>query len=73
MMGKYLLALSGARSDILDQCDTERLKFQSLGWAILITSVMATVSMWFALNSAIGAVGPNHLGHRPLASHLDAN
>jgi hypothetical protein len=54
MMGKYLLALSGARSDILDQCDTERLKFQSLGWAILITSVMATVSMWFALNSAIG-------------------
>jgi len=54
MMGKYLLALSGARSDILDQCDTERLKFQSLGWVILITSVMATVSMWFALNSAMG-------------------
>src|SRR5690349_6521906 len=54
MMGKYLLALSGARSDILEQCDTERLKFQSLAWAILITSVMATVSMWFALNSAMG-------------------
>ena len=53
-MGKILLALSGARSDILDDCDTERLKFQSLGWAILITSVMATVSMWFALNSAMG-------------------
>ena len=36
------------------QCPTERIKFQSLGWAILITSGMATVSMWFALTSAMG-------------------
>jgi hypothetical protein len=54
MMGNFLTALSGARPDILDRCETERLKFQSLGIAILITSVMATVSMWFALTSAMG-------------------
>jgi Domain of unknown function (DUF4407) len=54
MMGKFLTALSGARSDVLKECETERLKFQSLGWAILITSVMATVSMWFALTSVMG-------------------
>ena len=49
-----LLALSGARSEVLDRCPTERIKFESLGWAILITSGMATVSMWFALSSAMG-------------------
>jgi hypothetical protein len=49
-----LFALAGARQEILDQCPTERIKFQSLGLAILITSVMATVSMWFALNSVLG-------------------
>jgi hypothetical protein len=54
MMGKFLISLAGARADILDRCDTERLKFQSLGIAILITSVMAVISMWFALTSAMG-------------------
>jgi hypothetical protein len=54
-MQGFLVALSGARQEILDQCPTERIKFQSLGWAILITSTMATVSMWFALSSALGA------------------
>jgi hypothetical protein len=53
-MGKFLIALSGARPEILEQCETERIKFQSLGWAILITSVMATISMWFALTSVMG-------------------
>jgi hypothetical protein len=53
-MQGFLIALSGARREILDQCPTERIKFQSLGWAILITSAMATVSMWFALTSALG-------------------
>jgi hypothetical protein len=53
-MGKFLITLSGARPDILDKTSTERLKFQSLGIAILITSIMATVSMWFALTSALG-------------------
>jgi Domain of unknown function (DUF4407) len=50
----FLITLSGARTDVLEQCPSERVKFQSLGWAILITSVMATVSMWFALTSAMG-------------------
>jgi hypothetical protein len=50
----FLIAISGARPDVLDRCPTERIKFQSLGWAILITSGLATVSMWFALTSAMG-------------------
>ena len=49
-----LVTLSGARPEILERCPTERIKFQSLGWAILITCGMATVSMWFALTSAMG-------------------
>lgn len=53
-MGKFLIALSGARAEVLAQCPTERTKFQSLGWAILITSVMAVISMWFALTSVMG-------------------
>src|SRR5712691_4423899 len=53
-MGNFLTALSGGRPDILARCEGERLKFQSLGIAILITSVIATVSMWFALYSAMG-------------------
>ncbi len=53
-MNNLLISLSGARPEILARCPTERLKFQSLGWAILITSGMATVSMWFALSSAMG-------------------
>jgi len=53
-MSTFLISLAGARQQILDQCPTERLKFQSLGWAILITSGIATVSMWFALSSAMG-------------------
>jgi hypothetical protein len=57
MMRKFLLTLSGVRAEILDQCPSERVKFESLGWAILITSGMATVSMWFALSSATGVNG----------------
>ena len=53
-MGNFLITLSGARPEILAQCPTERTKFQSLGWAILITCVMATISMWFALTSVMG-------------------
>lgn len=50
----FLYGLSGARPEILDQCPTERIKFEGLGWAILITSCIATISMWFALTSALG-------------------
>lgn len=52
--GQFLITLSGARVDILALCPGERIKFQSLGWAILITAGMAVVSMWFALTSAMG-------------------
>jgi hypothetical protein len=50
----FLIAISGARPEVLERCPTERIKFQSLGWAILITCGMAIVSMWFALTSAMG-------------------
>lgn len=53
-MRKLLFAICGARTEILEQCPTERVKFESLGCAILITSGMATISMWFALSSAMG-------------------
>jgi hypothetical protein len=52
--GQFLITLAGARADILKQCPSERVKFQSLGWVIMITSAMAVVSMWFALTSAMG-------------------
>jgi hypothetical protein len=52
--GEFLILVSGARSEVLERCPSERIKFQSLGWAILITSGMAVVSMWFALTSAMG-------------------
>lgn len=63
-LGDFLITLSGARPEILARCPTERIKFQSLGWAILITCAMATVSMWFALTSAMGI---NPLGALPVA------
>ena len=53
-MRKLLFAIAGAHVEILRVVPTERIKFQSLGWAILITSGIATVSMWFALNSVLG-------------------
>jgi len=62
--GRLLIILSGARPEILDRYPSERIKFQSLGWAILITATMATVSMWFALYSAMGI---NPFGAFPIA------
>ncbi|GAA4235984.1 hypothetical protein FHR32_001059 [Streptosporangium album] len=49
-----LIALSGARPEILRTCPTERGKFEGIGGAVLTTSVLAVVSMTFALNSALG-------------------
>jgi hypothetical protein len=54
MVGNFLARLAGAREEVLEQCPTERVKFQGIGSAILITSVIATISMWFALASALG-------------------
>jgi Domain of unknown function (DUF4407) len=53
-IARFLFALAGVRPDILDKWRTDRVKFQSLGLAILITSAIATISMWFALNDALG-------------------
>jgi hypothetical protein len=52
-----VLALSGADVEILEYVPSERTRFESLGWAILITSCMAMISMWFALSSALGING----------------
>lgn len=49
-----MLALSGAHEGVLAFMPSGRNRFESLGWAILITSGVATVSMWFALVSAVG-------------------
>jgi hypothetical protein len=54
---RIVLALSGADEEVLALVPSERARFESLGWAILITSGMAAVSMWFALASAVGING----------------
>jgi hypothetical protein len=54
---RLVLALSGADEEILEYVPSERTRFESLGWAILITSIMAMISMWFALSSAVGING----------------
>ena len=54
---KIVLALAGANEEVLSLVPSERPRFESLGWAILITSGVAAVSMWFALASAVGING----------------
>src|SRR5258708_711612 len=51
----FLSTIGGARTEILEQCPSEGIRFQSLGAAILVTSFIATISIWFALYSAMGA------------------
>jgi Domain of unknown function (DUF4407) len=53
----FVLFLSGAHEEVLTLVPSERARFESMGWAILITSGVATVSMWFALASAVGVNG----------------
>ncbi len=53
-MRTFLITLSGARPEILKLCPTEQGKFEGIGGAVLTTSVLATVSMTFALDSALG-------------------
>lgn len=54
---RLVLTLSGAQEEILELVPSEQTRFESLGWAILITSGLATISMWFALASAVGING----------------
>ncbi len=52
-MGRFLIWLSGARRQILDECPTERPKYIGIGASILITATMAAVSLAFALVTAL--------------------
>jgi hypothetical protein len=56
-MSKWLINISGARPEILVLCPTERVKFVSLGWVMLIGSGIAGVSLWVALTTIIGLNG----------------
>jgi Domain of unknown function (DUF4407)/CHAT domain len=53
-LGKLLIAIAGAREEILREFPAERLRFQRLGWAVLISSGIGAVSMWFALADVVG-------------------
>lgn len=53
----FLTDLAGAQRDALRLTPSARLRFQSLGSAILIASSAAMISMWFAVSSALGING----------------
>jgi hypothetical protein len=53
----FLIALSGAAPEIVDKVPVERAKFESRGLAVLLSSVIAVVSMWFALTAGMGVNG----------------
>jgi hypothetical protein len=57
-VGRFLIWLSGAQRDILDDCRTDRAKYVGIGSAVLVTSSMAAVSMSFALHIALKASLP---------------
>jgi hypothetical protein len=54
---RLVLSLSGAHEEVLEFVPSERIRFESLGWVILVTSGIAVVSMWFALADALGVNG----------------
>ena len=53
----FVIALSGAHAETLQLVPSERARFESLGWSILITSGLAAVSMWFALATTLNVNG----------------
>ncbi|WP_433431873.1 DUF4407 domain-containing protein [Nonomuraea sp. CA-141351] len=53
MVGRWLIVLSGARSDVLEKHKGERARFHGLGGALLTTACIAAISMTFALASAL--------------------
>ena len=57
LLHRLVLSLSGAHEEVLSLVPSERIRFESLGWAILVTSGIAVVSMWFALTEALGVSG----------------
>ncbi|GAA0431202.1 hypothetical protein Acor_04710 [Acrocarpospora corrugata] len=50
---RFLVALSGARPEVLRRCPTEQGKFEGIGGAVLTTAVLAVISMTFALSTAL--------------------
>src|SRR6266403_816537 len=61
-MRRFLIWLSGARSEVLARCPTDHGKYEGIGSAVLITSVMAGISMTFALNTALMVSLPFAIG-----------
>ena len=61
-MRRFLIWLSGARSEVLARCPTDRGKYEGIGSAVLITSVMAGISMTFALHTALMVALPVAIG-----------
>jgi hypothetical protein len=53
-MGNPVLWLSGANSEVLARCPTDRPKYVGIGSAVLITAAVAGVSMTFALHTGLG-------------------
>ena len=53
----FVIALSGAHTETLKLVPSERPRFESLGWSILITSGLAVISMWFALATTLSVNG----------------
>jgi hypothetical protein len=54
-MGRLLIFLSGAQPDILRFTRADRAKYEGVGFAIFFTGVLASISMAFALHTALGA------------------
>jgi hypothetical protein len=52
-LGRVLIWLSGASRQIVDECPTERGRYVGVGTAIVVTAVMAGVSLTFALVTAL--------------------
>jgi hypothetical protein len=51
----FLIWISGAQTDLLDQAPGDRAKYQGIGGAVLTTATLASVSMFFALRMAVRA------------------
>lgn len=72
---RLLIELSGARLEILERCPAEGVRFQGLGLEVLLNCVIATASMWFALNGALGVngflAGPAALGWGAIILGID--
>jgi hypothetical protein len=57
-LGRLLVWMSGADYDVLSRYRHEKAKYVGAGSGILITGIIAGLSMWFALTSALGTQVP---------------